>query len=308
MVKNLLEYENHDTLNPKIWLHNELRLSVKKKILEIKDEFIDYLKNMGIIVPIVDIHIVGSNASYNYTESSDLDIHFVVNYDIMNYPEDILQILFNSVKYSFNNDYDINIRGINAEIYVEDMKSNTESNGIYSVNRDMWIKFPDKICINIDQDSLNSSKLEWESKIEEVLSSDNFDDIQKCINDLYIMRKDAISTDGEYAFNNILFKEVRNDGYLDKLKDKLKTLKSDELSLSESREWRKLTKKKIWDYCKGIMLENLGVAYYKLETAEFPDKRKFEDLNNDEQKIVEDTLYYIGCRMAKAIGGEYVTY
>lgn len=56
------------------------------------------------------------------------------------------------------------------------------------------------------------------------------------------------------------------------------------------------------------MLSNLGVAYYKLETADLPDGRKFEDLDDNEQKMIEDTLYYMGCRMAKAIGGEYTTY
>lgn len=57
------------------------------------------------------------------------------------------------------------------------------------------------------------------------------DDIEKFINDIYELRKDSIANDGEYGLGNLVFKEFRNLGYLDNLKELRKQEKGKELSL-----------------------------------------------------------------------------
>ena len=45
------------------------------------------------------------------------------------------------------------------------------------------------------------------------------------------MRGDSIAQGGEFAFGNLVFKELRNAGYLDKLSDYDKSRKDKALSL-----------------------------------------------------------------------------
>ncbi len=59
-------------------------------------------------------------------------------------------------------------------------------------------------------------------KIEEI---DNF------IEDVYDLRKSSIRDEGEYGLGNLVFKEMRNRGYLDNLRDIKNKLRSKELSL-----------------------------------------------------------------------------
>jgi hypothetical protein len=138
--------------------------------------------------------------------------------------------LYNALKAKFNAEYDISIRGIDVEIYVEDINSTTMSNGIYSLYTDKWIKFPAKLTnipvIDID-DQVNAIS----QKINRVIHSGNSDDIEKLINDLYIIRKNSLDTEGEYGMGNQLFKEIRNNGLLDDLKDAYKSVRSKELTL-----------------------------------------------------------------------------
>ena len=53
------------------------------------------------------------------------------------------------------------------------------------------------------------------------------------IDRLYLMRHNALAVDGEYGKGNQLFKEIRNSGLLDKLKNSLTIQLSSRLSLEE---------------------------------------------------------------------------
>lgn len=228
MINILLEnIEVHDELNPKIWNNDKLDSEVRSKVLEIVNEFKEYIE---IPMEIVDIHILGSNASYNYTQYSDLDVHIVVNFEMIGDCDELIQSYYNSERSSFNDKYDISVHGINVELYVEDIKTNTVSNGIYSVYRDEWIKYPMKLdhIPNID---LEPELSETITNISKSLVSNDINKVKNCINELYLMRKNSLSIDGEYGKYNQIFKEIRNKGLLDELKDEMYKLTSQELSL-----------------------------------------------------------------------------
>lgn len=228
----------NDTLNPKIWDSNDkLKPDVKDKLLGIVEEFRDYVDIDKFKV--LDAHIVGSNASYNYTEHSDLDLHLIVNFDSLDGAEDLVQAFFNAEKKSFNKDYDLSIKGINVEVYVEDVNSNTLSNGIYSLFADEWIKKPEKIEVEIDNDAVESGVSELITDIEIALVSDKSEDVQDMIDELYMIRKNGLAVYGEYSVDNQIFKELRNEGYLDKLKERLLELRSRELSLERLMRGKK---------------------------------------------------------------------
>lgn len=57
--------------------------------------------------------------------------------------------------------------------------------------------------------------------------------IEQFINDLYTLRKYGLATDGEYSVGNLVFKEMRNKGYLDALKALKNKLVAQSLSLKD---------------------------------------------------------------------------
>lgn len=229
--------ELHDQLNPKIWdKDNNLRKDVKEKLDEIVEEFAD---SIDIPLTIIDAHIVGSNASYNYTEHSDLDLHCIVNFSRMDADPSIIEAWMWAQKKLFNDEYDISVRGVNVEIYVEDVGAATVSNGIYSLFDDEWIKFPEPIEVEIDEDAIDAKVAELIPEIEKVLNSTNSEEVEDIIDDLYLMRKNGLAIDGEYGVGNQTFKELRNEGYIDALKEKVVELRSDELSIFSSKMIRK---------------------------------------------------------------------
>lgn len=214
-------------LNPKIWEDKKLKRDVREAIIDIVSEFMD---NLIIPVEILDVRVVGSNASYNYTEHSDLDVHIISNLELVGSPTEIVQALYNSERSNFNRTHNIKIKGIDVELYVEDVNSSVTSNGIYSVIDDIWIKEPQMVkerSVKIDKKELR----DLVNSVKSVLDDGDSDDIKDCINMLYLMRKDSIATDGEYGVGNLLFKEIRNRGLLSALKDKYNEMISDELTL-----------------------------------------------------------------------------
>ena len=214
-------------LNPKLWEDKKLKRDVREAIIDIVSEFMD---NLIIPVEILDVRVVGSNASYNYTEHSDLDVHIISNLELVGSPTEIVQALYNSERSNFNRTHNIKIKGIDVELYVEDVNSSVTSNGIYSVIDDIWIKEPQMVkerSVKIDKKELR----DLVNSVKSVLADGDSNDIKDCINMLYLMRKDSIATDGEYGVGNLLFKEIRNRGLLSALKDKYNEMISDELTL-----------------------------------------------------------------------------
>lgn len=229
-MKKLQEgFEIHDTLNPKLFdvASNKLLPEVREKIIQIVANFEEYI---NVPIHILDIQLVGSNVSFNYTDKSDLDVHIIASFEDLEADEDILQALYDVKKASFNKDTDIKIRGIDVEMYVQDVRSATISNGIYSVCENDWIKEPKPIK-SITKHNTDKEVEKWGAKIKHVIESGDYDAIQDCINNLYLIRHNSIATDGEYGKGNQLFKDIRNKGWLQALKDaSLKSL-SRKLSL-----------------------------------------------------------------------------
>lgn len=230
-MKQLLEdLQIHDTLNPKLWDldTNELLPEVRSKIIDIVRLFEEDLDKIPI--DIVDIQIVGSNCSFNYTEHSDLDVHIICNFESVGIGPEILQSIYNTKKSEFNKNYDISIKGIEIEMYVQDIKSGISSNGIYSVCDNEWIKFP-KVITNITVHDTSEEVSKWKKKIEHILLFKDREDISNAIDRLYLMRMNSIVADGEYGKGNQIFKDIRNLGLLQDLKDALKEAKAKEVSL-----------------------------------------------------------------------------
>ena len=218
----------HDELNPDLYYNNKLKMYVRQKLLNVVDYFrYEYL---DVELPLLDILLVGSNASYNYNETSDIDTHIITNFEMV-YPGhvDVTQSLFNLEKSAFNSDYNIKVKGRDVELYVEDVKTTVVSNGIYSILKDEWIKFPKKI--QVTKIDTSADLIPQVESIKKILAHGTSKDVQDKINELYLLRKTSIDVEGEYGYGNQLFKDIRSTGLLDALKQKYKEYKSQELSV-----------------------------------------------------------------------------
>lgn len=247
--------EKHDVLNPNLWEGNKLRPQVREKILEIVDLFIEGLRENNIRIMVKDIVIIGSNASYNYSDTSDVDVHLIVDTSEFDCPDNLYPFLYSSYRSIFNKKYDIEFYGTGVELFVDMEDTPTVSNGIYSLNTG-WVKEPVKEEIpEIDMEKFNAEFSKWEDKyfelikgeeevetaekpiedvLKESLESAKIDAIDDYMEDVYDLRKVSLQKDGEYSIGNLIFKELRSLGYLDNLKVLKNKLKSQELSLKEN--------------------------------------------------------------------------
>ena len=226
MEKKTEALEVHTELNPKLWDDMELKEDVKNKLLEIANTFIE-----GLDYPlnVADIRFLGSNASFNYNDNSDIDLHIISNFELSYVDKDILQILYNASKNSFNNHHDITIHDIPVELYIEDMNSMNATNGAYSLLQDDWVMIPKPITYEIPDYSVELNNLLEE--INEALKNGSKEEIEELINRIYLGRKDGLATEGEASIGNCVFKELRNMGLMDELRQRFYELESAELTL-----------------------------------------------------------------------------
>ena len=163
--ENLTEkIEKHEELNPKLFEDDELKPDVKEAIKNIADQFVKELNDDGIHFVLKDIVLLGSNVSYNYTKDSDLDIHLIADSSGFECPQELYDKLYSAYRSIFNKNYDITLKGIPAEIYVELDEPRAKSNGIYSLNSG-WIKHPEQQAIpDIDKEAFEELFAEWEDR------------------------------------------------------------------------------------------------------------------------------------------------
>ena len=225
----MIEY--HDILNPKLWNNNQLIPEVKSKLIEIYQTFITKLKENEIPIEVIDVLLLGSNAAYNYTDYSDIDLHIITDFNDIPLNDTLTQLFYNNEKSKFNDDYDINIKGLPVELYIEDIDAGNKSEGIYSLLQDKWLKFPE---YNPPQEVDYSFLLDvYKNKISEAINSNNSENIKKVINEIKMLRKMSLMDGGIYSKGNLVFKELRKNGIIQQLNDIKDKLKSNELSLEK---------------------------------------------------------------------------
>ena len=232
LVKESFEY--HDELNPKLWNNNILKPDVKIKLLEIYNQFKQQLEEKEIPIDVVDVLLLGSNAGYNYMDNSDIDLHIVVDFDDMCLDKTLTQLFYNHEKTEFNDNYDITIKGLPVEVYIEDVNAGNKSDGIYSLLQDKWLQYPKyEPPGDIDYSDLLN---QYKTKISEALNSNSPEQIKSLINEIKMLRKLSLNNSGIYSKGNLVFKELRNDGSIDSLYEKYRELISQELTLEKVEE------------------------------------------------------------------------
>lgn len=156
--------ETHTRLNPILFDEdNKLKKEVADKLIEIAHDYMSTIteNDDAIVFPLKDIVLVGSNASYNYTKKSDIDLHLIVDSPRLEEDKvDLYSLIYDIYRSDYNKEHDISIKKIPVELYVEMDCTQTESNGVYSVLNDTWIKEP----TSVEVEAMNEEKFEKEFK------------------------------------------------------------------------------------------------------------------------------------------------
>jgi len=223
--------EQHDTLNPKLWdSDRQLKPEIKHALLKIAQDFIDFV---GIEFPVWDIEITGGNANYTYTEHSDIDLHIITDFTKIDC-ERTVEELFDSKQALYKRRYDITIKGITVELYVQDKNETLASRGIYSLKDNTWYIEPSPDVPEYDQDELNHMVKVWQSIIHHAEQTQDPETLHKVRQLLKQYRTKGLQTeDSEFSIPNLVFKALRNSGDIGKLMDIMDKLHDEQLSLTQ---------------------------------------------------------------------------
>ncbi len=213
--------EQKETLNPKIWSdEDKLHFEVRKSMLHNAYEFIKSLKIEKL--KMVDITLTGSLANYNWNDFSDIDIHILMDFTQISNNVEFVSEFFRTKKSLWNDKYPITIKGYDVEIYVQDINEPHTSTGVYSILYDKWNSKPIKEMVTIDINNVREKTFDFIDIIESVDKIDDPNEKLKIIDKIKekIKKYRQAGLDSElsvFSTENLVFKLLRNYGYLDKL-------------------------------------------------------------------------------------------
>lgn len=211
-------------LNPKFWQNQEFDKKVRSKLLQIAN---DFYKDLKVDAPILDVHLTGSMASFTWTEHSDLDIHVIIDFSEIDENTELVRDALLGKKFTWNLRHPVQINGYDVELYVQDDDTETISAGIYSLMKDEWVKKPTynppKVDTYLIANKVESYKKEVDA-LNDILLDDIEDDAQLIFDRLKVLKKkisgtrdEGLQRDGEFSIENLVFKEFRSQGYIEKL-------------------------------------------------------------------------------------------
>jgi hypothetical protein len=188
----------------------------------IAGEFMDFL---GDDLFVDDVRFTGSLANYNWSKFSDIDLHLYVDFSQFDVEDvEVYKELFQLKKILFNTTHNITVKGYDVELYAEDIDESHFSTGVYSVMFDTWVHKPEKESVKIDKEMLLSKANSMMSKIDNAIEdskSENYEKAVKHIDSfkekLKKYRSSGLEKDGEFSYENLVFKFLRRNGYIDKL-------------------------------------------------------------------------------------------
>lgn len=218
--------EIHKELNPALWDGEHLRPEVRVALLKIAKEFYNFL---GVDATVMDVIVTGSQANFNYTKHSDLDLHVILPYNKVQCDMAVDE-LFKTKKDLWNEQHDISIHGVPVEPYAEDIEKPV-TGASYSVIRGEWVQKPKPIEGDYDKPEVERLVGIWERIIDKAIATDNLEVCTSIKDLLKAFRQAGLNKGGEMNPANLAFKSLRNDGYIEKLFNAIAHLKDKRLSI-----------------------------------------------------------------------------
>jgi predicted nucleotidyltransferase len=226
----------HDTLNPLIWQsEDELKPEIRKTLLMNAQRFIEFCDAENL--KFNDIILTGSLANFNYNENSDLDVHVILDFNQISENKDFVGDFFKLKKALWAEKLPIQVKGHDVEMYFQDSAEPHHSSGTYSLYKNKWIRKPTKKIVNIDSADVQLKSADLMNAIDDL---ENYKDKESFIkkhealkNKIKKYRQSGLDSGGEFSIENLVFKILRNTGYLEKMVEMKNDYLTQELSLNE---------------------------------------------------------------------------
>ena len=243
---DLSSFSIKKNLNPKFWKNGVLDSRIRMKLLDIADDFIEFLGVDG--AKPEDITMTGSLANFNWDENySDIDLHIIMDYSDVDERTDFVSNYFYSQKKLWNEEHsDITIMGFPVEVFVQDVNERHDSSGVYSLEKNKWLIEPEREKLassKVNKAFIKDKVSEYMNKIDklEYLLNKSKDDeyrlrrVMEKSDNLFDKikgeRKIGFERSGGKEINNynIVFKALKRNGYIEKLVN-IKSIAYDKLN------------------------------------------------------------------------------
>jgi len=221
-----------------------LKEDIRDKLLQISNEFIEFI---GVDFFIYDIILTGSLSNFNWSKYSDVDLHILVDYNefdndgtnLIAYHE-IMKEFFDAKKQLWNKSTDIKIKNYEVELYIQGVDEKHLSTGVYSILNNEWVVQPKKLesAFDLDDRKILSKAEEYTKQIDQLVDysengEDVSDDVINLKDKIKKFRQSGLDNGGEYSYENLTFKLLRRNGYIEKLMDIKTSIRNKKLSLPQ---------------------------------------------------------------------------
>jgi len=222
-----------DELDPLLWDANKLKDYIAEHLYIIAKNF---FKDLDLDwKDVKDVILTGSLANYNWSKYSDVDLHILVDFRDIDENEKLVKDFFKNATIVWNKTHEITVKGHPVELYVQDSRETHHSTGIYSLKYDHWLKTPSKYAPEIDYANVKKKSAKLMNEIDEIYElfaeksyKEANDEAEKMRGRIRKFRQAGLETGGQYSVENLVFKLLRRNDYLQKLSS-LKILSYDKM-------------------------------------------------------------------------------
>jgi hypothetical protein len=121
----------------------------------------------------------------------------------------------------WNSTRKVTIMGFDVEMFVQNDTEHPSSAGIYSLMKNKWLSKPEKVEHDFDHDKVKRITKKLMNGIDSVIGKKEDKNLFKKLNNekksIRSLRQKGLDRSGEFSEENLAFKILRRNGYLDKL-------------------------------------------------------------------------------------------
>lgn len=228
----------NSTLDPKIWNDDKtIKPDIRDALLKIAEDFYNSTDLNG---EIHDILFIGSSANYNWTPSSDVDLHLVIDIAEEKINEEYARKFMDSLGFKWNTEHDIEIKEHPVEVYLQDIREpnstaqlSRDGAAIYSLFDGRWLQEPEKRNLKVDAEKIKQKYQTIKLKVEKLVQTNDIEKLKELMKSIRNYRNTGLASGGEFCVENLVFKALRKSGELKTIKDTINQVYDKQVSLPE---------------------------------------------------------------------------
>ena len=226
------------TLDPSLWNDDKtLKPEIREHLLQIAEDFYNSTELTG---DVQNILFIGSSANYNWTPTSDIDLHIVIDVAQEKINEDYSRKFMDSLSFKWNTEHEIEIKNHPIEVYLQDLREpNSDATkgrpgaAIYSLYDGKWLIEPKHEIPQIDPEKIRQKYQVIKNKIKNLVQTEDITKLKDLMKSIRNYRNAGLSKGGEFSTENLVFKALRKGGELASIKDTINSIYDKKASLPE---------------------------------------------------------------------------